>query len=81
MCNCHRCRKIRCLKRKSRKLEEQNKMLLKLLSKIKVNVKIVNKPKNINKNLLVNFDPDYTEANAGGGGGGGSTSGGSGGNS
>ncbi|WP_157091279.1 hypothetical protein [Paenibacillus antarcticus] len=42
-------------------------MLMKLISKIKVNVKIINKPKNINKNLLVNIDPDFTEAYAGGG--------------
>ncbi|OAB48125.1 hypothetical protein PBAT_00320 [Paenibacillus antarcticus] len=67
MCHCHRCRKIRHLKRKSRRLKEENKMLMKLISKIKVNVKIINKPKNINKNLLVNIDPDFTEAYAGGG--------------
>lgn len=66
MCHCHKCRKIRHLKRESRRLKEQNKLLIKLISKIKVNVKIVNKPKNINKNLLVNIDPDFTEAYAGG---------------
>ncbi|OAB39004.1 hypothetical protein PMSD_03460 [Paenibacillus macquariensis subsp. defensor] len=71
MCDCHRCRKHRCLKRKARKLKKEIKVLNKLLSKITINVKVVNNPKNINKNKLVNFDPDYTGANAGGGGGGG----------
>lgn len=59
MCHCHRCKK-----RKSRRLEKQS---TKLTSKVRVNVKIINKPKNINKNKLINFDPDFTEAYAGGG--------------
>ncbi|MEC0093069.1 hypothetical protein [Paenibacillus macquariensis] len=40
-------------------------------SKVYFKVVIINKPKNINKNKLINIDPDFTAANAGGGGGGG----------
>ncbi|OAB39005.1 hypothetical protein PMSD_03465 [Paenibacillus macquariensis subsp. defensor] len=53
-------------------------------SKVAVKVVIVNNPKNINKNKLINFDPDFTWSEAGGGGGnngGGNSGGGSGGNS
>ncbi|OAB48126.1 hypothetical protein [Paenibacillus antarcticus] len=58
MCHCHPCRR-----RKSRRVEKRS---TKLTSKVRVNVKITNKPKNINKNKLINFDPDFTEAYAGG---------------
>ncbi|OAB39006.1 hypothetical protein PMSD_03470 [Paenibacillus macquariensis subsp. defensor] len=57
-------------------------------SKVYFKVSIINKPKNINKNKLINIDPDFTAANAGGGGAGGggnsgsgNSGGGSGGNS
>jgi len=39
-------------------------------SKASVRIYIRNNPKNINKNKLINFDPDFTEAYSGEGGGG-----------
>jgi len=59
MCNCRPCRR-----RKSRRVEKRSP---KLTSKVRVNVKIINNPKNINKNKLINFDPDFTEVFSGAG--------------
>lgn len=40
----------------------------KSVKKAKVSIRIQNNPKNINKNILINFDPDFTEAYSGEGG-------------
>ncbi|WP_157091280.1 hypothetical protein [Paenibacillus antarcticus] len=38
-------------------------------TEVSVKTRIKNNPKNINKNKLINFDPDFTEAYSGEGGG------------